>query len=1014
LPQGEHRHKHHEKTMPSRDQIWNEITRQETQPSYQTQVGVIEQALQELSDEEDPTAAVDILEYIQATWGLGEKPYPIQKAVLKLIFGLTLDSETRDIEIWDQFRENLVAKFTETEFLEYIYKDGRCNISLEEHQKRAGKRHTTVIFRLGRRGTKTTMSQWITAYEIYRLLKLRCPQQYYKLRQDQPIRTVLVATGKEQAQDLLAPARAAIQRSPYLRRYVEHDSAQSIKLATARTRETGVGATSGLSVQASPCSARGLRGPANILALLEEYGSFFWELKGSNKSDVSIYRALQPSISDFKDPITGDPVGMMLIISTPLSKESHMYKLEENIKQGIMNGLVLHIPSWFMNPLLATERLKELHASDRLGFDQEYGAEYLDQVESAFSEEEMRAILHPIDANARRVIPGELTYMGIDLGLKNDGTTISIVAVNAEGKSRLVHHEQWRTKLGKYADYDRIPIEEMAERVDMLWEYWSCKGGIYDQWNCSLPHMRVLLESGIYKRIDELVVGDRVLTHRGRFRPVTSIRATEVSGDIVEIQVEGSPGKLEFTHVHQFQVLNKETRAWQWIGADGIKAGDYLRTVALKEEIAQEDITDELCELVGWYLAEGYRDRAKEHHTGLIGLTLNSEESENEVKLRLEGLLIRCFPPEENVRTGKLMKPHMSQQRNGCKDLRYTNKAAYEFFGQEVKQDQCEEFRRKPAALKWLQNRWLSLPHRQQRILINAFWAGDGYTNSVRNGTKVTGLASWRLIDQLQLICHRLGGSTWQRHTYGTKAIDPTKARSGELKSTRLQQLQHWLGMGKVAASRIFEGIFPVISGKGVGRTRAFYHEDGSFCRRVRSVQKVWYKGPVYDIHVEEDHSYIANGIVAHNAFGLESHLKSGARRALVHVEFNQTGNDRLARHMISVIQQQYLTLYGEATDWDDPDSIVREFVRLQRQQTSGDPPKIKIQAPNIQGFHDDQYSSISRAVWSGKLGVKGHPQTEESGRGRHQRQRAHARRVQIETIRKQSRRTERNPRAGR
>jgi len=631
-PQGEPRHKHHEKFMASQQQIWNEISRQETQPTHQTPVGVIEQALQELAAEEDPTAAVDILEYIQAKWGLDETPYPIQKALLKLIFGLELDTETRDIEIWDQFRENLVAKLTEAEFLEYLYKDKRCNISLEEHQKRVGKRHTTIIFRLGRRGTKTTMSQWITAYEIYRLLKLRCPQQYYKLRQDQPIRCVLVATGKEQAQDLLAPARAAIQRSPYLRRYVEQDSTQSIKLATARTRETGVGATSGLSVQASPCSARGLRGPANILALLEEYGSFFWELKGSNKSDVSIYRALQPSISDFKDPITGDPVGMMMIISTPLSRESHMHKLEENIWKENINGLVIHIPSWWMNPLLTTERLRELHASDRLGFDQEYGAEYLDNVESAFSEDEMRAILEPINADARRVRPGESTYMGIDLGLKNDGTTISIVTVDAEGKCRLVHHEQWRTKMvGKYEDYDRIPIEEMADRVDKMWEYWSCKGGIYDQWN----------------------------------------------------------------------------------------------------------------------------------------------------------------------------------------------------------------------------------------------------------------------------------------------------------------------------------------------------------------------------------------------AYGLDSHLKSGARRGLVHVEFNQTGNDRLARHMISTIQQERLTIYGEQTDWDDSDSVVREFVRLQRQQTSGDPPKIKIQAPNIQGFHDDQYSSISRAVWSAKLGVKGHPQTEVGGRERQQKTAAHARKVQMETIRRQRTRTDRNPGGG-
>jgi len=1019
-------------------QIEAEIARQDNRQYTVSQTGLIELALAEVTKDEDPTAAVNILEYVKASWGLDESPYPIQRALLKLIYGLPLDNEQRDIEIWDRFRENLVAKFTEEEFLDFLHKDQRCNLSVEDHKARLGTRITTVVFRLGRRGTKcvnsetlchtskglltlnelanlqgikvpngrgslegvdmvynngkaktlkietslgtkleglpehrlkvmseegvpewrcfrdiepgdyichsrknaiwgeekpfsedqfrlwgfyvgdgcvtesyfrtiavqvntetsekaivqglmervlgkvtfvpdkrpgkkagrwdfystetrnkwrslgfdydvkqkgvpilvrsanesqqraflqglfeadgcasgnrklffsckgekladqvqlmlmtwniisnkrwevvdgekywrvevhsnrdrrlymekigffsvekteagwktcegvretdaipnqhkkveewyrelkpfgsyrdewrskfkcwrgewnltvsrlneileafpqkvsirehfeylkrvdyayspvvsikegecetkdlsvphgrtyiaagmvshnTTMSQWISAYEVYRLLKLRYPQGYYRLRQDQPIHITLVATGKDQAQLLLAPARAAIQRSPYLRRYVENDSAQKISLATQHSRDVGAGSTSGIHVQAAPCSARTVRGPANIAVLLEEFGSFFWELRGSNKSDISLYRALQPSTADFKNPTTGKGDGMIMIISTPLSRESHMYTIEQNIWEGDIKGLVLHIPSFWVNPNLTTEELKSMYATDRLGFLQEYEADYLDQVESAFSEEQMRAIHRPVDSRTRTIKNGESVWMGMDLGLKNDGTGISLVATDRDGFNRLVHHELWRTGLGKHDGLEYLSIQEMAERIDYLWEYWGCQGGVYDQWN----------------------------------------------------------------------------------------------------------------------------------------------------------------------------------------------------------------------------------------------------------------------------------------------------------------------------------------------------------------------------------------------AYGLESHLKSAAKKNLVHVEFNQTGNDRVARHTISVIQQRQLEIYGDETDWDDPDSVVKEFVRLQRIQTSGDPPKIKIQAPNIKGFHDDQYSSISRALWAAKLGVADHPPVDQRS-SRQADQRSKAMRVRAETLRKQRSHTERNANMG-
>lgn len=328
--------------MPSIEEIKAEIARLDNEISAKTTSNVVEKALAEVSDEDDGTVPVDILTYVSASWGLNEKPYPIQRFILKLIYGLPLDEGKPTIELWDRFRERIERTYNEVEFLNYLYTDGRTNLSLEEHKKRwdpirkLGSKFSTIVFRLGRRGTKTTLSQWITGYEVYRLLKMKSPQGYYGFRDVQPIRITLVATGKEQAQELLSPARAAIQKSPYLRRYVESDAQNKIGLTTEAARRAGLkGSAAGISIQASPCSAKSLRGPANILALLEEYGAFFWELQGSNKSDKAIWTALEPSTSDFKDPVTHKVDGMVLIISTPLSKSSHMYKVEDEIRKEL-------------------------------------------------------------------------------------------------------------------------------------------------------------------------------------------------------------------------------------------------------------------------------------------------------------------------------------------------------------------------------------------------------------------------------------------------------------------------------------------------------------------------------------------------------------------------------------------------------------------------------------------------------------------------------------------------------
>ena len=194
--------------------------------------------------------------------------------------------------------------------------------------------------------------------------------------------------------------------------------------------------------------------------------------------------------------------------------------------------------------------------------------------------------------------------MGLDLGLKNDATSISVVSINNEGRCRLIAHEMYRTGLGIYEGHDILPIQKMAERVDYLWNFWNCKGGIYDQWNCGLPSMYVITEEGFSKRLDQVQVGDRVLTHTGKIQEVREVFKGKVEKQkLYQLQVEGISQLIQYTNQHQFQVWDDKKQDWVWKLVSDINVGDYLRSNYFVEENDDPSISLDHAELLGWLLS---------------------------------------------------------------------------------------------------------------------------------------------------------------------------------------------------------------------------------------------------------------------------------------------------------------------------------------------------------------------------------------------------------------------------
>jgi hypothetical protein len=103
--------------------------------------------------------------------------------------------------------------------------------------------------------------------------------------------------------------------------------------------------------------------------------------------------------------------------------------------------------------------------------------------------------------------------------------------------------------------------------------------------------------------IDAIRIGDTVLTHRTRWRPVTGVmqRMTEA---LVEIRAFGHQLPVTCTPTHPFLVYRKATQQRQWVTADALQPGDCLVTPRLTANEAPI-ISEALARVIAWFICEG-------------------------------------------------------------------------------------------------------------------------------------------------------------------------------------------------------------------------------------------------------------------------------------------------------------------------------------------------------------------------------------------------------------------------
>ena len=453
------------------------------------------------------SSMVDIITFIEAQWGLNQRLYPVQKFVLKSFYGMELDGNDKTISLADDTNSKIIGRFTEQEFMKYLIETGRTN--LKEYVP--GKKRRELILNIGRRGTKSSMTSFISSYELYRLCKMVNPQRYFGLPNGSEIGICTTAPSKDAAKTLFGTIRNYCLSCNYLKDRIVNKSEEFFTLATDYDRENGLDPS--IRLICGGAASDNIRGHSNIVVIMDE--AAYFKDTGENSGE-DLYRALAPSILSFiheDDNGNQNGEGKVVLISSPMGKSGLFYKQYMDSFSMSENILMFNMYTSMINPRTDSSTLKDEKKRNPAMFNCEYGARFSDTISSWVDEQSLRKVVDDsLPVNPRHGKRGIEYYMGIDYAGKTDGAAISIVH-RENGKIVLDYsdvfygsqsdvwwdgNKSYESADKKFSNYELIPLEGFADEIKRLSEDFPIKYGWFDQFN-GYGLMEMLKDRNLYQ-----------------------------------------------------------------------------------------------------------------------------------------------------------------------------------------------------------------------------------------------------------------------------------------------------------------------------------------------------------------------------------------------------------------------------------------------------------------------------------------------------------------------------------
>jgi len=381
--------------------------------------------------------------------------------------------------------------------------------------------------------------------------------------------------------------------------------------------------------------------------------------------------------------------------------------------------------------------------------------------------------------------------------------------------------------------------------------------------DCTKSGTPINVAEGV-KPIEEVLPGDLVLTHEGRYRKVTEVLGRDYEGDFVKVKARGRR-PLTMTAKHPFWIEREGVR--QWTEARDLKIGDcvleaiptedtapspfkWSYETALKTRVEEVPAEADLMRLVGYYLAEGSLTCGLKGASGYGESKYKSyrvdfafHEKEQSYAADVVALMQHYF--------GTTGWTRRVRDSHGV-SISFKSRKAFEFFGQ---------FFGAGAGNKALPMGMANWPLELTGELIKGYWRGDGSRNAQSFSLHST---SFALLEPMRRIALKAGAlaSQWERpisaHTPSVVAGKTVEARQ------TLFAVHFYAESAAKFAALVGENFLRPAKGKALSHISP----DGRYaCHPITSLETWREATTVYNMEVEEDHSYHAEGLAVHNCW---------------------------------------------------------------------------------------------------------------------------------------------------
>jgi hypothetical protein len=136
---------------------------------------------------------------------------------------------------------------------------------------------------------------------------------------------------------------------------------------------------------------------------------------------------------------------------------------------------------------------------------------------------------------------------------------------------------------------------------------------------CMPPEQLIVTADGL-RSISSIKIGDQVLTGNGRYKKVLNVFTRDYDGKLVKIRPHGYTGpefETYLTPEHKVFAKRLGYKKYKGVGERTVSPGEWIEAGKLfnqeivlsyprLKETEDKDISDELLRLIGYYLAEGY------------------------------------------------------------------------------------------------------------------------------------------------------------------------------------------------------------------------------------------------------------------------------------------------------------------------------------------------------------------------------------------------------------------------